>query len=396
MLVAALWSSVTPDMLNGFRAPTATSISAGCSLQAADVLLAHGIKRVLVVTDQGVRATGAFAGFAKGLGSSSLEVVIDDGVESNPRIATAQRLGERAREGGFEGIVGIGGGSVLDAAKAGAMLATNPGPAAAFVGKNLFTKPPLPFIALPTTCGTGSEVTWVSVLSDPDREVKVSIKGDGMFPNAALVDPDLLAELPAHLIATTGLDALTHAIEAVTVSCRNPVSDALGTAAIGLLLDWLPRAVQEREASALFQVARASTLAGMAFGNSDVGAVHCLSESIGGLHDLPHGLLNAALLIPVFEAHGEAVVEPLAAVQRVLEPGNEAAPHELAARLLGTIRDLARTIGIPRFSQLAVPRADYDRLAELAVQNGSNDSNPRPMRAAEYRRILDRAGAAPA
>lgn len=381
-------------MLNGFRAPTATSISAGCSLQAADVLLVHGIQRVLVVTDRGVRATGAFADFAKGLGSSSLEVVIDDGVESNPRIATAQRLGERAREGGFDGIVGIGGGSVLDAAKAGAMLATNPGPAAAFVGKNLFTRPPLPLIALPTTCGTGSEVTWVSVLSDPDREVKVSIKGDGMFPNVALVDPDLLAELPAHLIATTGLDALTHAIEAVTVACRNPVSDALGTAAIGLLLDWLPRAVQEREASALFQVARASTLAGMAFGNSDVGAVHCLSESIGGLHDLPHGLLNAALLIPVFESHGEAVVEPLAAVQRVLEPGNEAAPDELAARLLGTIRDLARTIGIPRFAELAVPRADYDRLAELAVQNGSNESNPRPMRAAEYRRILDRAGAA--
>lgn len=379
-------------MLAGFRVPTAISIEAGCALQAADLLLAQRLERILVVTDPGVRATSAFASFAEGLGSSSLEVIVDDGVESNPRVATAQRLGERAREEGLDGLVGIGGGSVLDAAKAGAMLATNPGPAAGFVGRNLFTEAPLPFFALPTTCGTGSEVTWVSVLSDPDRDVKVSIKGDGMFPNAALVDPNLLAELPAHLIASTGLDALTHAIEAVTVACRNPVSDALGTAAIGLLLEWLHRAVGEREPDALFQVARASTLAGMAFGNSDVGAVHCLSESIGGLHDLPHGLLNAALLVPVFESHGESVVESLASVQRVLEPGQDAPSAELAARLLDAIRDLAQAIGIPRFSELAVPQSDYGRLAELAVQNGSNESNPRPMQVEDYRQILERAG----
>ncbi|MEM1451079.1 MAG: iron-containing alcohol dehydrogenase [Planctomycetota bacterium] len=379
-------------MLAGFRVPTATSIAAGCSLQAADVLLARGIGRVLVVTDPGVHGTGAFESFAKGLAASSLEVAVDDGVESNPRVATAQRLGERAREERFDGIVGIGGGSVLDAAKAGAMLATNPGSASGFIGRNLFPEAPLPFFALPTTCGTGSEVTWVSVLSDPEREVKVSIKGDGMFPDAALVDPDLLAELPTHLIASTGLDALTHAIEAVTVSCRNPVSDALGTAAIALLVEWLPRAVQDRESTALFQVARASTLAGMAFGNSDVGGVHCLSESIGGMHDLPHGLLNAALLVPVFESHGDSVVEPLAAVQRVLDPSQDAPAADLAARLLDTLRDLAQVIGIPRFSELEVPEADYDRLAELAVQNGSNDSNPRPMSAADYRAILDSAG----
>lgn len=379
-------------MIAGFRVPTATSIAAGCSRHTADLLRAHGLERVLVVTDPGVRGTKAFSGFAESLASSSLQVVVDDAVESNPRVATAQRLGERAREEGLQGIVGIGGGSVLDAAKAGAMLATNPGPAAGFVGRNLFTERPLPFFALPTTCGTGSEVTWVSVLSDPEREIKISIKGDGMFPDAALVDPDLLVELPGPMIASTGLDALTHAIEAVTVSCRNPVSDALGTAAIGLLLEWLPRAVQDREADALFQVARASNLAGMAFGNADVGGVHCLSESIGGLHDLPHGLLNAALLIPVFEHHGEFVVETLAGVQRVLDPGNAAPSAELAAGLLDRIRDLAQEIGIPRFAELGVPQTDYERLAELAVQNGSNDSNPRPMAAEDYRQILERAG----
>lgn len=379
-------------MIAGFRVPTATSISAGCSLHAADLLLARGIERVLVVTDPGVRATSGFAAFVEGLASSSLECAVDDGVESNPRVATAQRLGERARQEGFDGVVGIGGGSVIDAAKIGAMLAANPGPVAEFVGRNLFREQPLPFVAIPTTCGTGSEVTWVGVVSDPDRGVKVSIKGDGMFPDVALVDPGLLAELPAPLIASTGFDALTHAIEAVTASCRNPVSDALGTAAIGLLLDWLPRAVQERDASALFQTARASTLAGMAFGNADVGSVHCLSESIGGMHDLPHGLLNAALLVPVFEAHGESVAEPLAAVQRVLEPGREAPPAELAARLLEVIGDLARSLGIPRFSELAVPKEDYGRLAELAVENGSNAASPRPMRIEDYRAILDRAG----
>lgn len=378
-------------MPTGFRVPTHTTIAPGCARRTAEALGARGLERVLVVTDRGVRATAAFATFAAALEAAPLDVTLDDGVESNPRLATAERLGQRAREERIDGIVGIGGGSVLDAAKAAAMLATNDGPATDFVGRNLFSARPLPFVALPTTCGTGSEVTWVSVLSDPAHGIKVSLKGDGMFPDAALVDPELLAELPAALIASTGLDALTHALEAVTVSCRNPVSDALGTAAIGLLLDELPRAVQDHDADALFQVARASTLAGMAFGNADVGSVHCLSESIGGLHDLPHGLLNAALLVPVFESHGDSVTEPLARVQRALVRGGDAPQADLAAMLLERIRDLTDHLGIPRFSALDVPERDHDRLADLAVQNGSNDSSPRPMGAGDYREILKRA-----
>lgn len=378
-------------MNTGFRIPTATTIEAGCSLKAADVLRARGFGRVLVVTDRGVRATDAFGAFARHLEASALEVTVEDDVQSNPRVETAVRIGERAREGGFDCVVGVGGGSALDAAKAASMFAENPGPAGGFVGANRFERTPLPFVAIPTTCGTGSEVTWVSVLSDVDRSEKISIKGDGMFPDAALVDPGLLADLPAALIASTGFDALTHAVEAVTASCRNPVSDALGTAAIGLILEWLPRAVHDHDPRALFQMARASTLAGMAFGNADVGGVHCLSEGIGGLHDLPHGVLNAALLVPVFEDHGDAVVESLAGVQRALEPGGEAPADELAARFLDVVRGLARSVEIPRFVDLAVPRADHERLAQLAAGNGSNDSNPRAMGPEDYLRILDRA-----
>jgi len=314
--------------------------------------------------------------------------VVDD-VEPNPRVGTVDRLADAARGAGAAVVVAVGGGSVIDAAKGIALLLRNPGSGADYEGRNRFASPAAPLVAIPTTCGTGSEVTWVSVLSLPTEQRKISVKGDGLFPAWALVDPDVLSTLPRELLAQTGMDAMTHAVEAYVGLRANPASDALAEKAVALLLQALPRAAGEPNPEALDAVMRASTLAGMAFGNADVGAVHCLSEAIGGLLDLPHGLLNAVLLVPVLAHHGPAAMPRLAGLARAV--GVSASPDDStsAAALLDRLRRLSHDVGIPSYAALGIPREAHGTIARLAEGNGSNASNPRPWTAADYAVVLD-------
>lgn len=347
---------------------------------------------MLLVVDPGMVATPWVGEIEASMAAAGLRSLRFEEVESNPRAATVEALAELARGEGATVVVGLGGGSVLDAAKAAAMLARNGGRCADYQGAERFTVAPLPFVALPTTCGTGSEVTWVSVITDPERRTKISVKGHGMFPDHALVDADLLTSLPSRLVAWTGLDALTHALEALTGKPANPASDALATRAVELLLGFLPRAVADvgGDAEARVAVMTASTLAGMAFGNADVGAVHCLSESLGGGWDVPHGLANAILLVPVMRGHGSSVEEVLAGLGRRLLPGPTGGCDDpaAAAELLAAVEQLVMTVGVPPFAELGIPAADFPWIAEQAVANGSNPSNPRPMGTAEYLAIL--------
>ncbi len=374
-----------------FRAPTRLLLAPGVLSTLPVLVSEHGLRRVLLVTDVGVSNTGAPAKVAASLAARGVAVEVATEVEANPRLQTAEALGARAR--GFDGVIGLGGGSVLDAAKAAAMLATNGGRALDYVGRNKFAQRPLRCIAIPTTCGTGSEVTWVSVLTDPATKTKVSIKGDLMFPDAAVVDADLIASLPQGVLAATAVDALTHALEATTGLPRNPVSDALAEKAIALAFAFLPRASQNLrgDAEAREAIMRASTLAGLAFGNADVGAVHCLSETLGGFYDVPHGLANAVLLVPTLAAHGAAVADRLAQLDALLHPEDPeagGAVAERAGRFLASLRGLLRAVSIPSFASLGIAPGDHARIARTAVTNGSNASNPRPMGEAEYGAIL--------
>ena len=294
-----------------FRIPTRVALHPGSTQLLPGILKELKAKKVLVITDPGVRSAPWFNDVLVLCGSCDVE----DSIEPNPKSLTVNRLGEKARTKGYDVIVGIGGGSVLDAAKAVSMLASNPGSIKSYEGKNQFSNAAIPFIAVPTTCGTGSEVTWVSVISVPEEKRKISVKGDGMFPAFALVDANLIQSLPPHLIASTGMDAFTHAVEAIIGLPSNPVSDVLALEAIRLLWKNLPEACDPQGSSESKEfVMRASTSAGMAFGNADVGAVHCLSESIGGLLDLPHGLLNTLLLAPTLAHQHASIREPLSRI----------------------------------------------------------------------------------
>jgi alcohol dehydrogenase len=303
---------------------------------------------------------------------------------------------EVAREKEIDGVVGLGGGSVLDAAKGVAMLTTNSGRAEHYEGETRYAEPPVPLVAVPSTCGTGSEVTWVAVLNHKPTQAKISIKGETMFPDYALVDADLLATLPPRLVAWTGLDALTHAIEATTCQAANPVSDALAEKAITLLFTYLPRAFADigGDAEAREAVMRASTLAGLAFGSSDVAAVHCLSESIGGRFDFSHGLLNAILLEPILHYHRRHIRTRLAELDQLLAPPGKTdpPPGRRASRFLKRIGTLTRKLELPSFGSLGIPADQYPAIAEGAVRNGSNGSNPQPMATCDYRAVLEDLG----
>uniref|UniRef100_A0A0G4HRD5 Uncharacterized protein n=1 Tax=Chromera velia CCMP2878 TaxID=1169474 RepID=A0A0G4HRD5_9ALVE len=332
-----------------FRAPTRLIIEAGRGVASVkDSLSTLKKSKPLLLVDPGLSGAPWLENFRAGLNFATLPPD-DIRAEANPRLENAYDIAAFCREKECDSIVAVGGGSAIDAAKAAAMLATNVSFSSPlqhsekaetvrrFIGRNIFTTTPLPFIAVPTTCGTGSEVTWVSVLSDTVKKEKVSIKGDGMFPDCAVVDALLLRSLPPSILAATAMDALTHAIEAAISARRNPASTALAHRAIDLIFLHLPAAfllyppLNATEATdptsvppCLSALAEASSLAGLAFSNADVGAVHCLSESLGGIWDVPHGLCNAVLLQPVvgYQLHkagpGSDVSKILASIGRRL------------------------------------------------------------------------------
>ena len=374
-----------------FRLPTRVHFGPGVLHQLANVIDEYRYQRILLVTDAGLKTTGWPELISTTLENKLYEVSIADTIEPNPRYTTVDKTAGIARHADIELVIAMGGGSVLDAGKAIAMLLNNEGSILTYQGKNKFFNGSAPFIAIPTTCGTGSEVTWVSVISNPEEQRKVSIKGDAMFPDHAFVDPDVLKTLPTPLIAYTGMDAYTHAIEAYTCNCANPFSDAFAEKAIFLLDKYLVRAfinIEDKEART--EVMRAATMAGIAFGNADVAGVHCLSESIGGLYDVPHGLANSILLCPILHSHLPSIKQKLSTLYHLLNPYKASAKsidHNSTA-MLESIQLLTNQLDIPAFSSLSILESDYNKIASMSAINNSNDANPRPMQAKDYLDIL--------
>jgi alcohol dehydrogenase len=344
--------------------------------------------RPLLVTDKGVEAAGIAARVLQHL----TPLAVFSEIEPNPKHETVDRGGELARELKPDLVIGLGGGSVLDAAKAIALLAANTGRIEDYEGREKYKSAPLRVLAIPTTCGTGSEVTWVSVITHAGRKFKMSIKGPLMYPAVALVDPDLLTTLPSQLVASTGFDALTHAVEAYTAKPATAFTDALAWESLRLIFRSLPEAYPDigENSAAREGMMLGSLLAGMAFGNSDVGAVHCLAESIGALYDTPHGVANAVLLPFVMEFNREAAGAKYARIAELAGVG-AGGREEAAARLIQKILEFSRALSIPAFKDLGIPESDFELIAQKSFENNSNPSNPREATAADYLGILQRA-----
>ncbi len=345
-------------------------------------------KNPVLVTDRGV----AGAGLTDRVTTLFPGIRVFDQIEANPKSDTINAIARELRGTEPDLIIGLGGGSPLDAGKALALLAVNGGNIQDYEGREKYLVDPLPFLAVPTTCGTGSEVTWVSVITDVERKFKMSIKGPKLYPAASIVDPDLIRTLPRSVIASTGLDALTHAVEAYLSKPATLITDMNAQRAVNLILDSIEPAAADIENNhgARENLMFGSTIAGLAFGNSDVTAVHCISESIGALYDVPHGTGNAIFLPHVLEYNRPSCQEKMAILARatgITEKEDSAA----ATAFIQNIRQISARLGIPGFRDLNIDPQTFERIAAMCVENNSNPSNPRDLNRQDYLAILETA-----
>lgn len=372
-----------------FHVPTRIVFGSGVMSHLRDIIKTEiGASSFFLVTDEGIVKSG-IAGRVIGQLSN---VTVFDEVEQNPKNGTIDRVGEMVRAAQPDLIIGLGGGSALDAAKSIALLAKNPGKIEDYEGKARYTQSPLPVLAVPTTCGTGSEVTWVSVITHTTRQFKMSIKGPEMFPAVAVVDPDLLLTLPPGLVASTGLDALTHAVEAFTVKPATFLTDYIALEALRLILNSIEGAYQDIKgnSTAREEIMKGSLVAGLAFGNSDVGGVHCLSESVGAILDTPHGIANSIFLPFVMEFNLPVAAKKYAEIAQMAGL-SEKDGLSSAEALIRRIKGLARSLDIPTFRETGVQESQLMEIALKSFENNSNPSNPRDASVEDYLDILQKA-----
>lgn len=374
-----------------FLLPTRVEYSPGCVKNLVGLLggTVPG-KRIFFVTDAGLMKSGLVEPVADDLRKNGYTVKIFDRVQPNPRDTDCDAGGEEIREFGADITLAFGGGSVIDSAKAIALLHTHGGKITQYEGRGIATKRVTPIVAIPTTAGTGSEVTKSSVITDTRRNFKMSMRDTELAPKLAVIDPELTYNLPAPLTASTGMDALVHAIEAYTCKAATPLSDIWAIGAMQLIYPSLREAVHEGKKEARGKMMLGSTMAGVAFSHSDVAAVHCLAEALGGLYDTPHGVANSIFLpfVTAFNAPADPARHAEAARICGLPVGGMS-NSEAADILVASLRELAKDIGIPALSGIpGVDPADFGRLAEAALINGSTPDNCREIDKEGYLAIL--------
>jgi 1,3-propanediol dehydrogenase len=337
-----------------------------------------GGEHVLVVTDPGIAAAGWLDAALARLEAEGLKVAVFDDVVTNPRDYQVVRGTEYYKKKTCDVIVALGGGSPMDVAKAIAVLAANPGELKDYVGCNLVRQPIPPLVCVPTTAGTGSDVSQFAVIADDRKKVKLTILSRAIMADISLIDPTLLQTKTAELIAATGMDALTHAIEAYVSSLAWPLTNPHAIHAIELVFKHLVAATQSKHPGALEGMAIASLEAGIAFSNAILGAVHALAHPLGGLYDLHHGLVNAILLPVVVRRNIEHAAPKFAKIANAMGVETRGVPiEEVAMEVPRRIEDLIDALGLPkRLSQVGVVAEDIANLAQHAEEDLCMLTNP--------------------
>ncbi len=329
-----------------------------------------GITRIFLVTDAGLIKAKLIDGALASLNAAGVATTVFSDVLADPPEVSVQAAVDAARAAGVDGVIGFGGGSSLDTAKLVALLARTPQVLPEIYGIGLARGPRLPLIQVPTTAGTGSEVTPISILTTPSHEKK-GVVSPLLYPDVALLDSRLTLGLPPAVTAMTGVDAMVHAIEAYTTRLKkNPLSDALAVKALQLLYANLPAAVSDgKDATVRENMLLGSLFAGMAFANAPVGAVHALAYPLGGHYHLPHGLSNSLVLGPVLEFNLPAAQSLYAELGRAIAPGMASASDEVAATIfVESIRQLVATMPYAQtLHEAGVKEADLPMLATDAM-----------------------------
>ena len=376
--------AVEVDLVRAMEVPTRLVHGPGAVASIADALRGLGVERPLVVTDPGVAGAGLLERLVEHLD----EHLVFEEVRPNPDIALVDRGAEIFRDSGRDGLVALGGGSSIDTAKSIGVVAEHGGSILDYeYGRTPLSRRIPPLVAVPTTAGTGSEVTLWAVITDHDRGVKFNVGGTPLIgAHVALVDPELMLGLPPAVTAATGMDALSHAIECYTCDYHQPFTDAVALHAMELVGHWLRTAVEDgSNLEARTQMAHAATLGGMAYGTESAGAAHAMSQSAGGVHDCPHGALTARVLGPVCEYNAPADPERYARIAVALgvhADGRD--PLELALAGVEEVYRLTDEVGIPTMEELGFSEDEIPLLARIAYEDPQTIGNPREVGQADY------------
>jgi choline dehydrogenase len=378
--------------LRSFEVPTVVKHAPGAIDLLADQIKDLGSQRPMLVTDQGLVDAGLVEVATGALKAGSVDYVLFDGVVANPPIELVDGAAKMYLAEGCDGLIGFGGGSPMDTAKAIGVVAVHGGSILDFewADPQPIVKRIPPLVCVPTTSGTGSEVTLWSVITDPARKIKYNVGGTGLIAaHVALIDPRLTLGLPGHITAGTGMDALAHAIECYTCAYAQPWPDAVALWAIETAGQSLRIAcAQGANEEARYKMAMASMLAGMSYGTESAGAVHAMSQTAGGVYNLPHGELTASLLAPVMAYNYMGEPHKYARIAQAMGENTWGLTVWEAAELaVDAVARLAEDVGIPTLPEMGIPEGDIPMLAQLAYDDPQTVGNPRDIDVEGYEAI---------
>lgn len=366
-------------------------------------LAALGSSRPMIITDKGVRSNNLLAPIEAAFETTDAVIgCIFDDVPPDSSLETVRKAAQLYRDNNCDAIIAVGGGSVIDTSKATNILVSEGGDdLLKYSGAHNLPRPLKPFFVIPTTSGTGSEVTMVAVVSDNQKNVKMPFASYYLMPHAAILDPRMTQTLPPHLTAMTAMDAMTHAVEAYTCLAANPISDAYATGAIKKISANLFNVLDNpTDATGRLELAQASTMAGIAFSNSMVGLVHSLGHSLGAVAHLPHGLCMNLFLPYVLEFNKETNADKLADLLLPLAGPDiyaQTPAHLRADKTISTLQTMRDRIyaltKLPRTLRETgkVSEAQFDEIAEKALNDGSIIYNPKEATLQDLKTILEKA-----
>jgi len=369
--------------------PRVLQIGAGASSEIGPILKSLGLNNPLIVTDKVMVLLGYIESLQQSLVESEINADVFDDTVPEPTVASIQAGVKQVRNGNYDCVIALGGGSPIDSAKAIAILGKYGGEMRDYKFPRIVDEPGLPVIAIPTTAGTGSEVTRVTIISDEITDEKMMCLGIGFMPTVALVDYELSISVPARTTADTGIDAMTHAIEAYVSKKASAYTDTQAIAAMKLIGPNLRKVYHNGgDRDAREQMMLGSTLAGAAFSNASVALVHGMSRPIGAAYHVPHGLSNAMLLPAVTEFSIPAAAERYADCARAIGVANESDNTEVANnKLMDELYALNKELQVPSPEEFGIEREHFfnnmQTMAEQALASGSPANNPRAPNAEE-------------
>ncbi|MGF1766915.1 L-threonine dehydrogenase [Enterovibrio makurazakiensis] len=367
-------------MTSAFYIPTVNLMGAGCLTDAADAIQSHGFKNGLVVTDKILNEIGVVEKVTALLAERGVMTAIFDGTQPNPTIGNVEAGLAILEAHNCDFVISLGGGSPHDCAKGIALVAANGGKIGDYEGVDQSAKAQLPLIAINTTAGTASEMTRFCIITDEERHIKMAIVDKNTTPLISVNDPELMLAKPKSLTAATGMDALTHAVEAYVSIAASPITDAVAIKAIELIQAHLRTAVNDgQNLEAREQMAYAQFMAGMAFNNASLGYVHAMAHQLGGFYDLPHGVCNAVLLPHVQKYNVQVSASRLRDVAKAMGVNVDNLSAEQGAEAaIEAIQVLSKDVGIPAgLEALGVKADDFPVLAENALKDACGFTNPK-------------------